>query len=385
MKAQIPFLVLSLLTGLSSAFITPIMSYFLVDELQVAPFYIGVYTVAVTLTGLVVSQYFGYLADHGVKAKNLYRLAQTAFGLALVVFSISQSFWWVLFAGVVFMSVGAASIPQMLTISINWAKSANIDLTAFNSKVRASISLAWILGPAIAFALVGRCGFAASFLVSLICVVLAISFCSFYVPNQITQNRTKLKQEQQANVPLSFYLVAIAVCFGFAAHMMFGSSMPLYVLHELKLPNYLPGLLMGLVAALEIPIMLFSARLSRHIGPAKLMACAFVSAGIFYIGMFYSWQIWQLVCLQIFNALFYGLYAGVGLTLLQSQLEGRTGFSSAFYANSMKVGLMIGTSGTGLIAQFSRFQYANIGALLCISIALISILYFLLLQKSKSV
>ena len=58
------------------------------------------------------------------------------------------------------MSVGAGAVSQMLTVSGLWAKNQDIDLAAFNSKVRAAISLAWVVGPPLAFTLVANFGFA---------------------------------------------------------------------------------------------------------------------------------------------------------------------------------------------------------------------------------
>lgn len=53
------FVGLSILTGLMGAFIHPVMSYFLVEGLNVAPMYIGLYMIAVTLSGLAISQRLG--------------------------------------------------------------------------------------------------------------------------------------------------------------------------------------------------------------------------------------------------------------------------------------------------------------------------------------
>ena len=139
---QLPFLLLSLLTGLTSSFVTPLMSYFLIDEINVEPIYISIYMVSVTLSGLVISQYLGHLADKGFNANRLYGLTMICVGIAMVAFIFSKQFWHVFLAGVLFMSVGAGAVSQMLTVSGLWAKNQDIDLAAFNSKVRAAISLA---------------------------------------------------------------------------------------------------------------------------------------------------------------------------------------------------------------------------------------------------
>ena len=200
---QLPFLLLSLLTGLTSSFVTPLMSYFLIDEINVEPIYISIYMVSVTLSGLVISQYLGHLADKGFNANRLYGLTMVCVGIAMIAFIFSNKFWHVFLAGVLFMSVGAGAVSQMLTVSGLWAKNQDIDLAAFNSKVRASISLAWVVGPPLAFTLVANFGFAASFSVAIACVLVATLFVVKVVPPQ-KANQQSLNTTLKGSLSLPF-------------------------------------------------------------------------------------------------------------------------------------------------------------------------------------
>lgn len=380
LKPQLPFLLLSLLTGLTSSFVTPLMSYFLIDGIKVEPFYISLYTVSVTLSGLVISQYFGYLADKGVNANRLYGITMLSIGCAMIAFMQAEQFWQVFLTGILFMSIGAGSVSQMLTVAGLWVKNQTIDIAAFNSKIRAGISLAWVVGPPLAFTLVAHFGFAASFAVSLICVVIAAIFVMTIVPPQTAAKRKepiKLKGE----LSLPFWLVGLAVTAAMAANVMYVSSMPLYLMQELGLPEYLPGLMMGLVAAIEIPIMLFAARLAVLFSASKVMITAFIFACFFYLGVYFSDSTWQFLSLAVLNSIFYGLYAGISLTLLQKQAPDLTGFTSAFYANATRIGTMLGVTGSGLIAQFFSFRGATIGAL---CIALFGLLIMILFSNVKN-
>ena len=88
------------------------MSYFLIDEINVEPIYISIYMVSVTLSGLVISQYLGHLADKGFNANRLYGLTMICVGIAMVAFIFSKQFWHVFLAGVLFMSVGAGAVSH---------------------------------------------------------------------------------------------------------------------------------------------------------------------------------------------------------------------------------------------------------------------------------
>ena len=376
------FISLSVLTGLVSAFVSPLMSYFLVDFLQTPPMYIGVYMTAVTLSGLVLSQWFGAKADNGSSARTLYLIATAAIITALLVFINTSSFVLVLLTGIIFMGIGNANMPQMLTISRQWAGQNKVDIAKFNGKVRAGISFAWMIGPPIGFVIVASFGFIGSFSLAIAFALLGMLFVIFYVP----ETSVKVKDEPRdklTKTPLSFWLLALAIVMGSTGNTMYSSALPLYVLHELALPSYVPGVLMGLVACLEIPIMLLGSRLTKVISAKNLMLIAFVFAIIFYLGIFNATHLWQFIALQCINAIFYGFYAGVGLTFLQEELADRVGFTSAVYSNAIKIGLMFGTTGTGIIAQFSSFQYANLGAAMAAFAAVICMLLFSVLKKRE--
>ncbi|WP_446441217.1 MFS transporter [Pseudoalteromonas sp. 1181_04] len=119
---------------------------------------------------------------------------------------------------------------------------------------------------------------------------------------------------------------------------MYASALPLYTINELGFANNIPGIFMGMVALIEIPVMLYSAKLSKRITKTGLLGFAFSCAILFYIGVFFADQVWQFFVLQGVNAIFYGIFAGIGLTILQEQLPSRIGFTSAFYGNAIKVG-----------------------------------------------
>lgn len=375
------FVLLSILTGLVGAFIYPLMSFFLVDELDVQPMYIGVYMTSVTLSGLVISQLLGGLADKGKSARKMYMLANTGVICALLIYMSSSSFIVILLAGICFMSLGNASVPQMLTLGRQWAHHQTIDIAQFNARIRAGISCAWMVGPPLAFSLLATVGFVGSFGMAMIAALIGIAFVCWMIPENVTQ--TKVQQsDAKVPVPWSFWYLSAAVMLGSMSNNMYTSSLPIYTINELGLPSYTPGVLMGTVAAIEIPVMLLSSRLCRYFSKQALMSVAFVCGGVFYIGIFLAESFIWLLALQLVNAVFYGLFAGVSLTLLQEQLPQRIGFTAAIYSNGFKIGVMIGVSCTGIIAQFYSFQFAMLGAALT---TLLSLLCLLLFSVSRSV
>ena len=69
---------------------------------------------------------------------------------------------------------------------------------------------------------------------------------------------------------------------------MYASALSLYTINELSFANNIPGIFMGMVALIEIPVMLSSAKLSKRITKTVLLGFAFSCAILFYIGVFFA-------------------------------------------------------------------------------------------------
>jgi len=377
------FILLSMLTGLMGAFVNPLMSLFIIEGLQTPPVYLGVYMVAVTITGLIISQWLGGMADKGTSARKLFMVAVSGMVCALVTFANATAFWQVLLAGVLFLAMGNAAIPQMMTVARQWAgRQQNIDITSFNSRLRAAISFAWVGGPPLGYLLASGGEFSRSFFFAAACALVALIFAFKFIPDY-SAKKSQHSSEPAAAASLSFWLLGLAIMLGSTGNIMYSSALPLYSITELGFAEHTPGLFMGVVALLEIPIMLYAAKLAKRYSKVSMLVVAFCCAIVFYLGVFFATQVWHLIALQVLNGLFYGIFAGIGLTVLQDQLPERIGFTSAFYTNAIKLGVMCGAGATGVIAQFHSFRFASLGSMLAVSLALGCLILFSYVKRKE--
>jgi len=377
------FILLSMLTGLMGAFVNPLMSLFIIEGLQTPPVYLGVYMVAVTITGLIISQWLGGMADKGTSARKLFMVAVSGMVCALVTFANATAFWQVLLAGVLFLAMGNAAIPQMMTVARQWAgRQQNIDITSFNSRLRAAISFAWVGGPPLGYLLASGGEFSRSFYFAAACALVALIFAFKFIPDY-SAKKSQHSSEPAAAASLSFWLLGLAIMLGSTGNIMYSSALPLYSITELGFAEHTPGLFMGVVVLLEIPIMLYAAKLAKRYSKVSMLVVAFCCAIVFYLGVFFATQVWHLIALQVLNGLFYGIFAGIGLTVLQDQLPERIGFTSAFYTNAIKLGVMCGAGATGVIAQFHSFRFASLGSMLAASLALGCLILFSYVKRKE--
>lgn len=368
------------------AFIHPLMSLFFIQELESPPAFFGFYTIAITLSGLVISQYLAAKADQGYSTLSMYLFSVLGIGSGLMLYGVlthTQQHSFILFViiAMVFIAMGNAAIPQMLTLARQWStESGDVNITQFNTRLRAAISIAWVIGPALGFIVAAHFSFTVAFYLAAGCGLIAAVFAYCFAP-RVTYIRQQQHGEKKQPVPFSFWLLVSAIVLGSGANVLYSSALPLYTIDELNISPALPGLFIASAALLEIPIILFSGRLARFFNKTKLMMVAFIFAMIFYTGIYFAQFAWQFFALQAINAIFYGLFAGLSLTTLQEQLPKRVGFTSTLCSNALKVGMMLGSTAMGVIAQFSSFRHANIGAFIAVLLGFLCLLSFHLLSK----
>ncbi|QMV16636.1 sugar efflux transporter [Vibrio spartinae] len=370
------------LAAMAFSFILPVMSLFLIEGLGIEPMYIGIYTVGTAISTILISQILGRLADKGINSKTLLLIAIGFLCLAALCFSLLTQFWQAIIVGWCFMAFGASSIPLLLAMIRRFAEQSGKDSTKLNSQMRSSVSLVWIVGPALAFASVGTFGFRANFTLAA-----TIALLVFVMVWRLLPSASKPATSQTAHhetvppFPYKVWFLGIGILFANMANSTYINAMPLFITKELDLPVSYPGIFMGLTAALEIPVMLLSASWSHRFGKMPLMMVGFVMAMFFYIGIQYASTIEWLLALQLLNGLFYGIFVGLGITLLQDSAPKRVGQVSAFYTNAMSVGTMCGTSLMGFVAQQYGFRNAIYISFVAI---VISLIIFLVMHLHES-
>ncbi|GGA69580.1 sugar efflux transporter SetB [Neiella marina] len=355
---------------MSYSLIMPIMSYFLIKHLQTPPSYIGIYTIATALSGILFSQLLGNLLDRGKPGLPLFTAAMVSALLAGVAFANATNFWQALLAGIVLMGFASASFPLLLAMIRNYADNSGKNSLAINSQMRCGVSLVWIIGPTMAFTTVDLLGFSANFYLSALLCLLVIVMAWTCLPSLTMVKKPDAVEQPKGTLSLQLWLLGAVMMMGNLANTLYLTALPLYLTEELALPVSLPGMLMGLTAGLEIPIMLLVPRWAARFGQYRIFAIGFGFALLFYAGLQIAESPLHLFVLQAFNAIYFGIFAGLGISLIQDAASTRLGFASAFYTNTMRTGMMCGTALAGLLAQFWSFKQALLGSVVATLLAI---------------
>ncbi|GBU14538.1 hypothetical protein AwEntero_31390 [Enterobacterales bacterium] len=136
---------------------------------------------------------------------------------------------------------------------------------------------------------------------------------------------------------------------------------------------------MGTAAGIEIPAMLLAGYLVKRWGKRRLMLFAVASGVVFYAGLVAFESKTALMLLQLFNAIFIGIIAGIGMLYFQDLMPGRAGSATTLFTNSISTGVICAGILQGAIVE--NFGHEPVYWV----IAMLSLVAFSLMWKVKDV
>lgn len=370
---ELSFMGVTFLTGLAIAFLVPVLSLFLSDELHVRPLLVGVFFTANAIAGIVLGQVLAHYSDRMGNRKPLIMICGIAGILGSLLYAFDRHYAVLVSLGIVLMSFCGSITPQLYALAREYTDAENKQAVTFSTVMRAQFSLAWVIGPPLAFFIVAHFDFTRLFsgvaVLYLLCVWVIVRYLPVIPrkPSPVDSFSGRIWQNKR------LCLLFVSSFLLWTCNSMYLITMPLYIGKALHWPQGLAGWLMGLAAGLEIPVMLLAGRYSAQLGNRKLLLISAVSAVAFYVMLLLSQQQFWLFLAQILNALFIGILAGIGMTCFQDLLPGHPGQASTLFSNSIRCGGIISGMLAGTITEWFQFQGVFICALvlsLCSLLAL---------------
>lgn len=350
------FLLIAFLTGIASAFQTPTLSLFLSQEINASPFFVGLFYSANAIIGIILSQILAKYSDrHDDRRKIMIYCCLIAVAGCLL-FAYNRNYYVLILLGTTLLSLGSASNPQSFALAREYAESNGKEAVMFTTIMRTQISLAWIVGPPLSFFIALNWGFDYMYLVAGSAFLLCAGV-SRLLP-KISPQRAAQKLQVLANTAprQSVIYLFIANLLLWTCNSMYLINMPLFVINELHLDKELAGTLMGTAAGLEIPVMIIAGYLTQYFGKKSLMLLAMFAGFIFYIGMLFATQTWQLLILQGFNAVLIGIVATIGMLYFQDLMPNQMGSATTLFSNAAKASWIIGGPIAGAIAEIWHYH-----------------------------
>ncbi|ELF7672019.1 sugar efflux transporter SetA [Escherichia coli] len=375
------FMLVAFMMGVAGALQAPTLSLFLSHEVGAQPFWIGLFYTVNAIAGIGVSLWLAKRSDsQGDRRKLIIFCCLMAIGNALL-FAFNRHYLTLITCGVLLASLANTAMPQLFALAREYADNSAREVVMFSSVMRAQLSLAWVIGPPLAFMLALNYGFTVMFSIAAGIFTISLVLIAFMLPSVA---RVELPSEnalsmqggwQDSNVRMLF----VASTLMWTCNTMYIIDMPLWISSELGLPDKLAGFLMGTAAGLEIPAMILAGYYVKRYGKRRMMVIAVAAGVLFYTGLIFFHSRLALMTLQLFNAVFIGIVAGIGMLWFQDLMPGRAGAATTLFTNSISTGVILAGVIQGAIAQsWGHFAVYWV-------IAVISVVALFLTAKVKDV
>ena len=118
--------------------------------------------------------------------------------------------------------------------------------------------------------------------------------------------------------------------------------------------------------------MLLAGYYAARIQIMSLVKVAGIAALLLYLGIYFGTQLWQFFALQIFNAMFIGILAGLGVSVIQDLLPGRSGLASGLYTNTTHMGNLLSSMLVGVVADIYGYHQVFAVNLIVVVLAILA-------------
>ncbi|EPT8081188.1 sugar efflux transporter [Vibrio vulnificus] len=375
-RTAILFVITATIIGLCGAFFYPLTSLFLVEQLNASPMMLSLYMVVAVISSVSVSQVIAGKSDRGWQRKTILLISVSCQLVTVVSFIFIRDYWIAIAVVALLGSISGAAFGQLFALGREYGDKYVTDSASFVSTMRAGIAIAWVFGPPLAFLLKAAYGFEASFTVAAIVIALSILVIFRGIPN-VERNLRVEKEPSRANggwvssVNSLVFIYCLIIVLAFGANNLYIVSMPLYLSQELKVDANWLGVLFGVAALCEIPVMLWAGKLARRWSALSIMKVGIASGVLFYSVMLLATNYTHLIIAQILNGIFIGTCATLGMVVMQDMMKDKLGTASTLFSNMLQLSMLVSSLSVGIVGELFNYYSSFYVSLLGVSLALI--------------
>jgi SET family sugar efflux transporter-like MFS transporter len=330
-----------------------------------------VFLAAAPVAAVVVSQVIGRWSDRLPSRRWL--LAGTALAgcLGTAVTAVARDYRVPLLVAVTVTAVAAATMSQVFAYTRE-ALAGTDRLATRTSALRSLFSVSWVAGPPLAAVLLDAGGFrlvyaGASVMYAAAAVVVLIGFTApRHLPSPGSPSGSGAADAPRKVLALTLAAFILGRCAGVLAVQ----GLPLFTLHDVHGSVRDAGLLLGLCAGLEIPLMIGFGMLAVRVPLRRLLALG-TACGLGYcllVGL--STHIWQLALGQVLNAASIAAVTGLGVTYIQDMLPRHAGRAATLYSNTFAAGNLVAGPVLG-VAQQAGYRIPYVAGVVVSAAALV--------------
>jgi MFS transporter, SET family, sugar efflux transporter len=350
-----------LAAGLSLALVGPFLALFLSTSVQAGPVKVTVFLVVGPLAGVATTWAIGRISDRRPMRRLLLIIAAIAGFIGCGLTAVIRDYWALLALTVTAFAVAGALFPQTFAYAREVLQRDDPGRAALGiSALRTVFSLAYVGGPPIAALLLSHGGFTAVFATAAGMYALA-ALVAFGWLSEVEAPVADPEQPPPVIAPAAsrttIWLTITAFTLMQAPMVLGVQALALFIEHDLHGSVGSAGLILGLCAALEIPLMLGLGVLTRRIS-VRALILAGSSCGVVYSAIVFGAPVvWVLLAAQIVNALYIASVSSLGITYVQDMMPAEPGRATTLFTNTFPIGQILAGPLLGL-AQHTDYRWA---------------------------
>lgn len=360
-RRLLPLALAFLAAGLSLALVGPFLALFLASSVNAGPVEVTVFLVAGPLAGVACAWVIGRLSDRRPIRRLLLIIAAAAGLAGSAITAVSRDYWTLLAVTTTLTAIAGALFPQTFAYAREVLQRDDPERAALGiSALRTVFSPAYVGGPPIAALLLSHGGFTAVFGTAAGMYALA-ALIAFGWLSEVEAPAVDPEEPPPVLAPAASRTTIWLTVLGFTllqAPMVLGvQALALFIEHDLHGTVNSAGLILGLCAALEIPLMLGFGLLTRRISVRTLILAGSVCGVVYSAIAFGAPAVWVLLAAQIVNALYIASTSSLGITYVQDMMPAEPGRATTLFTNTFPIGQILAGPLLGL-AQHTDYRWA---------------------------
>ena len=374
------YIIMALLIPTAASVVSPIMALYLTDKLHLSTSLISLYYVILPIFIVVTTQIAGKISDMGFNRSRIIAISASFGVIANAFFFYIPSVWLLFLVVVPCFSLAQVGYSQIFASAREYGIKHLKSSINFTTTLRALASLSWVMGPPVAYFLVVNISYESLF-VSCGVLYFIAALMSYLMPKVEKEKHSSESQKGEILHNKSVIFLFISVMVMFTSFTGYASTIPLYITHELKLPEELPGYVYSLAAFLEIPIMFLAARLSKRIGLKKIMVAGGITLFIFMVMLPLTTRPLMFMLIAILPAFFIATVNAMGMVYFQELLPNIPGQATSLFLNACVSGQVVGGALIGIADNNHYSPIYMVDAVL----AAIGLLFLIAVKKTKEI
>ncbi|GAA2097513.1 MFS transporter [Actinomadura alba] len=373
-RALLPLGLICLALGISTAVVLPFLSLFLSTAVDAGPVRVTVFMVVAPIAGIVAATLIGRLSDRRPIRRALLVGTSVAGMISMGLTTFVRDYWILLALAVIATAPAGALFPQTFAYARQvLARDASGRGAMGVSTLRTVYALAWAAGAPLAAIVLDAGGFTYVYGMSAAMYAVAALVAIFWLGGADAPSAPAASRDEPiAGVPASqeasrWTLLLTTAAFTFLqCPLTLGlQALPLFISTDLGGDAGDAGLILGLCAALEIPLMLGLGALTTRIRLRPLVLTGAGCGVAYYAYAAAASDVWTLAAGQIVNATFIAGVTSLGISYMQNLLPRQPGRATTLFTNSFTIGAILAGPLLGLAQHFGFRLAYGIGASLC--------------------